>query len=386
MKFFILFVWVLSFNVFSESSEFHFYKGDLKSLEKKAKKLKKPILYDFYTDWCPPCKVMDDTVLKEEKVIQFFNSKYLCKKIDGDSEIAKELMQKYGIAGFPSYVFLSPDGKRFERISGAVNSKQFLYSARVALDPGQSLDSLRRKFIENPGSRKHLDNLLDVLEEQDISEIGGILDYYHMRKKKISLRELWLDIRLQSPLNSTRVVQLARKHIPKIKKIFPKENVELHLQKIAMISMIHAMKNVDENAFLEARSDYGESKSKEEKQSLDILQLDFYGRLDLEKFRKYASSLAEGDYQDDWEVLMVIAEQFKEKIQRKDDLVEGLKYIDQSIKIQENATNQDTKALILQEMGKVDEAKTLALRVKKLRDEDPGRYQDVYLGSLDLLK
>src|SRR5688500_2761792 len=52
---------------------------------KKAKEEGKSIFVDCYTTWCLPCKKMDKEVFSDEQVAQFFNSKFICYKLQMDS-------------------------------------------------------------------------------------------------------------------------------------------------------------------------------------------------------------------------------------------------------------------------------------------------------------
>jgi thiol-disulfide isomerase/thioredoxin len=368
-----------------QSENINFSKKKFDEVMKESKNKKKAVLLDFYADWCPPCKEMDETVLSKKEVFSYFNQNFISKKIDGDSEFGKKLMKKYGVISFPTYIFISPDQKRTERVSGLLNVNQFMYYGKITLDPSQSLDSLRRVFIEDPDNRDKMLALLNILEKDDVSEIGGILDYHYFRKKKINLKTLWKDVHKYSPLNSTRVVQTVRKNKTKLVSFFNEKDLDSHLQNIALTSLIFALKNIDENAFLEAKNDYGAINTRDEKLSLDILELDFYGRFDLNKFRNYAKQLSNSDYKNDWEVLMVIAEQFVEKSNKPEDLSSALDYINRSISLEENANNLDTKAIILKNMNRTEEAIQIAKKVKTLKNMNREKYEEQYFRSLELL-
>ena len=362
-----------------------FYKSYQEGI-KLAKINHKAVLLDFFAEWCEPCKVMDNEVLVDPTLSRFFNSNFISIKIDGESKEGKKLMKDYLVTGFPTYIFINKKGKTVNRISGALEAKQFLQMGRETIDPSNSLDSMRKKFIDDPNSREKTTNLLALLSSEDISEISGILDYHYFRKKKINLKNLWNDIKTYAPLNNSRCIKFARKKIDTIYQFDKKENVDKWLQVTCAKTMLWAIKELDEVSFIEARNDYGEATTREEKQSLDVILLDFYGRMDLEKFRINARLLAEGEWKGDWEVLNVISEQYLQKTIRKDDLEEGIKFVDKSISINENASNLDTKALLLNKIGKKNEAKLLAERVQILYLKDPGSYKGIELKSKNLLK
>lgn len=386
-KMLLFFLFFLQFSLFSQDIRNNvIFQKNYQDGILLAKQSKKAVLLDFYAEWCEPCKEMDRDVLTEPTVTRFFNSNFVSIKINGESKEGKKLMKEYMVTGFPTYIFISKKGKITNRISGAIDFKQFLQMGRETIDSSYSLENLRKKFIEDPDNKEKTNKLLSALSQEDISEISGILDYHYFRNKKINLKNLWEDIKKYAPLNNSRCIKFARKKIETIYKYDKPENVDKWFQVTCAKTMLWAIKEIDEVSFMEARSDYGEVKTREEKQSLDVLQLEFYGGMDLEKFRSTAKQFSDGDWKGDWEVLNVISEQYLQKMHKKEDLEEGIRIVDKSISLSENASNLDTKALLLNKMGKKSEAKLLAEKVQVLYSQDPSLYRGIELKSKSLLK
>lgn len=77
-----------------------------------VKTSEKPVLLDFYADWCGPCRMVSPIV--EEIVEQ--NPQYLIGKINVDQE--PELAQKFHVLSIPTLVVLK-DGNIISQSAGA---------------------------------------------------------------------------------------------------------------------------------------------------------------------------------------------------------------------------------------------------------------------------
>ena len=73
-----------------------------------AKKEKKPIFIDFYTQWCGPCLNMAENIFTLGSVGNFYNDHFVCLKIDAETGEGVELAKKYEVASFPTFVFVNP--------------------------------------------------------------------------------------------------------------------------------------------------------------------------------------------------------------------------------------------------------------------------------------
>ena len=380
----LILFFILYSKLYSESSGVIFlsnYNDGFKLAVSKHKAL----LLDFYADWCAPCKTMDSEVLNEPVLSRFFNSNFISIKINGESNKGKKLMKEYMVSGFPTYIFINRNGKQVNRISGYVESSQFLQMGRETVDSNYSLKNLRNHFINDPESRKKTILLLESLSSDDISEISGIMDYHHFRKKNINTENLYNDIKKFSPLNNSKSIKYMRSNLSKFYKYQSKEDLENWLKINSFKSMLQAKKELDEKSFFEARNDYGIPVDRAEKLRMDVLLLDFYGNFDLEKFRITARIMIQENWIKDWEALHLISEQFLLKTNRKEDLEEGLKIAEVSVNLDENASNLDTKALLLNKIGNKKEAILIAEKVRDIYSKNPDAYKAIELKSFQLL-
>jgi thiol:disulfide interchange protein DsbD len=89
----------------------------------------KPVIIDFYADWCPNCHDLDRSVFSDPSIIAKL-AKVTALRMDVtdmDAQGAQSIIQEYGIDGVPTVVFLDSHGHEIadSRIIGAAGSKDF---------------------------------------------------------------------------------------------------------------------------------------------------------------------------------------------------------------------------------------------------------------------
>lgn len=95
-----------------------------------AKESSKPLIIDFYADWCLPCKELDAKTFNDPDVMAE-GSRFVRLKADltssGDSRV-RELTERYQIVGVPTIVFIDSRGFEIEerRLTGFESPERFL--------------------------------------------------------------------------------------------------------------------------------------------------------------------------------------------------------------------------------------------------------------------
>jgi thioredoxin 1 len=87
------------------------------SFEQEVLKSGKPVLVDFWAEWCAPCRMLTPTV---EAVAQQFSETATVVKLNVDDNPATA--GQYGIKGIPTLI-LFREGKEVERVVGATSKE-----------------------------------------------------------------------------------------------------------------------------------------------------------------------------------------------------------------------------------------------------------------------
>ncbi|TDP02229.1 thioredoxin family protein [Flavobacterium sp. 245] len=108
--------------------------------KKQARTEKKLIFVDLYFTGCMPCAQMDKEVFPDPKIAAVLNADFVTFKSDIlKEEIGKKLCMKYGVTGFPTFLFLNSDGKVIDIETGFQTVEQFtalLQNAKEAAKKG----------------------------------------------------------------------------------------------------------------------------------------------------------------------------------------------------------------------------------------------------------
>lgn len=88
----------------------------------QARQENKPLVLDFYAEWCVPCKQMEKEVFPDPQMATRLK-KVVFVRIDTDKE--PDLSQKFGVAGLPDIRFATSDGKITRKLLGFQNADSF---------------------------------------------------------------------------------------------------------------------------------------------------------------------------------------------------------------------------------------------------------------------
>jgi thiol:disulfide interchange protein DsbD len=95
----------------------------------KAKADCKPVMIDFYADWCAACKELDTNTYSESSVAAE-SQRFVNIKVDGtnDHDVLTTLYARFGVSGLPTVAFVDPMGEVLPdpRVTGYLPPQKFL--------------------------------------------------------------------------------------------------------------------------------------------------------------------------------------------------------------------------------------------------------------------
>ena len=92
--------------------------SEVKDFQKEVLKSKKPVVVDYWAEWCGPCKMLTPIF---EKVAESMKAKIKFLKVDVDKN--QQLATEHGIRGIPCMIIFK-DGEEKDRIVGVVSEAQ----------------------------------------------------------------------------------------------------------------------------------------------------------------------------------------------------------------------------------------------------------------------
>jgi thiol:disulfide interchange protein DsbD len=99
----------------------------------RAKAEGRPVIIDFWAEWCTACKELDRTAWADPRVREEAG-RFVAVKLDGTdgSDAFQALSEKYGIVGMPTVIFIDPRGREVpERVTGAISADEMIGKLRA---------------------------------------------------------------------------------------------------------------------------------------------------------------------------------------------------------------------------------------------------------------
>lgn len=96
------------------------------TIKERARETGRPYLVQFTAEWCMPCRWMESTTYKDERVKKYLEDHFLTARVDIDDFDGFAWKEYYGVKSLPTLLIFSPEGKVLEKRENSLSASQML--------------------------------------------------------------------------------------------------------------------------------------------------------------------------------------------------------------------------------------------------------------------
>jgi len=359
MKKSILTFIILSLISLSSAQGIEFFHGSFEEAKIEAKAQGKLIFMDAYAVWCGPCKMMTNTVFPQQEVGDFFNANFINLKVDMEKGEGVDLRRQYGVSAYPTLLLIDAQGEVVQQIKGAKSAESLISWAKTAEMPNTELrDKMQAKYNEGDRSPSLMMSLIKVKAAYNEDAKSLFTEYLSNLSEEQKLeKENTSFIFDQTNDIYSPGLSFFKDHDQYLIDLKGKEVYQSKLMGLAKHSVQIAIKENNVALLNEAIAFMKNYKIESANQVGSEMKLDFYANQNDwnnydKEVTKYLSKYKKGDDK----AYREVAWNYYMKINDESKLKKAEKWMQNSIKINNNYENNLTQAYLLYKLEDFSEA------------------------------
>jgi len=116
---------------------------------RRAREAETPALVYVTTEWCKPCRVLEEGTFSDPEVQAFLRT-LVALEVDGSRERFAAVRERYDVHSYPTTILYGPDGEEIDRLFGVLGPDDFLERIRAWLAGRDTVDDLLRRADAAP--------------------------------------------------------------------------------------------------------------------------------------------------------------------------------------------------------------------------------------------
>lgn len=181
--------------VFAQEEGIRFFKGKWKEVLAEAKQSGKLIFVDMYTNWCEPCKKIEEEVFPQKVVGDKYNEHFINYRVNAEKGEGWSIGDKYLVRAYPTYLYVNGDGALvYKVVVYSTDPKRLLIFADSALQRQEvrsTLTAYREVYESRKNDKAFLRQYANWLRSYNMSPdtISHVLDQYFSLLKPAELKD-----------------------------------------------------------------------------------------------------------------------------------------------------------------------------------------------------
>ncbi|WP_029226836.1 thioredoxin family protein, partial [Burkholderia ubonensis] len=106
--------------------------GDVDAAFALAKRTGKPLLLYWGAVWCPSCNQVKSTVFSQQ-AFRARSSFFVPVYLDGDTESAQKVGERFKVHGYPTMILFRPDGTEVTRLPGEADLDRYMRALSLGM-------------------------------------------------------------------------------------------------------------------------------------------------------------------------------------------------------------------------------------------------------------